>query len=108
MDEWHLTHMKAHSATSLSSGQGSNHTPKMGAVSEGQNRQKLDTITVDGFVGRQFRNTGKAWAATLTLEMWELSWQMWDHRNDILHNSDMYDHGCHGLLHYQGMARRPQ
>jgi hypothetical protein len=44
------------------------------------------------FAGRQLRNTGKPWAAALTLAIWELSWQMWDHRNGILHNSDVYDH----------------
>ena len=26
------------------------------------------------------------------MAIWDLSWQMWDHRNDILHNSDVYDH----------------
>jgi hypothetical protein len=75
------------------------------SVFEGQNCQKLDTITVKGriakswtplqstdFAGQQLRNTGKSWAAALTLAIWELSWQMWDHRNDILHNSDVYDH----------------
>ncbi len=44
------------------------------------------------FVGRQLRNTGKSWAAALIVAIWDLSWQMWDHRNDILHNSDVYDH----------------
>jgi hypothetical protein len=48
MDEWHPARTKTHSVTSPSSGQGSNHTG-MGSVFKGQNCQKLDTITVDGF-----------------------------------------------------------
>jgi hypothetical protein len=44
------------------------------------------------FADRKLQNTGKSWTAALTLAIWELSWCMWDHRNDILHNSDVYDH----------------
>ncbi len=44
------------------------------------------------FDARQLRNTGKSWAAALTVAIWELSWQIWDHCNDILHNRDVYDH----------------
>jgi hypothetical protein len=43
-------------------------------------------------VSRQLRNTGKSWAAALTIAIWELSWQMWDNRDDILHSTDVYDH----------------
>ncbi len=42
-------------------------------------------------VGRQLRNTGKSWAAALIVAIWDLSWQMWDHRNEILHNTDVSD-----------------
>jgi hypothetical protein len=66
----------------------------MGSVSEGQNCQKLGTITVYGFcwpTAPKYRQ-GSPGQLRLTLTIWELSWQMWDHRNDILHNSDVYDH----------------
>ena len=49
-------------------------------------------LQAEDFASRQLRNTRKSWAAALIVAIWELSWQMWDHRNDILHNSDVYDH----------------
>jgi hypothetical protein len=48
MDGWHPARTKTHSPTSPSSGQGSNHAG-MGSGVEGQNYQKLDSITVDRF-----------------------------------------------------------
>jgi hypothetical protein len=63
----------------------------MGSVAEGQTRQKLGTITLNGLCWPT-TSTGKSWAVALTLAIWELSWQMWDHCNGILHNSDVYDH----------------
>jgi outer membrane receptor protein involved in Fe transport len=44
------------------------------------------------FVGGQLQNTSKSWAAGLTLAIWELSRQMGNHRNNTLHNSNVYDH----------------
>jgi ribonuclease HI len=38
------------------------------------------------FLGR--RNTGKKWARELIKKLWGVAWDMWEHRNDILHNSD--------------------
>jgi hypothetical protein len=29
------------------------------------------------------RNTGKAWVKALIRKVWEISWDMWDHRNEI-------------------------
>jgi hypothetical protein len=29
------------------------------------------------------RNTGKAWVTALIRKVWEISWTMWDHRNDV-------------------------
>jgi hypothetical protein len=29
------------------------------------------------------RNTGKKWATVLIQKVWEVSWDMWDHRNDV-------------------------
>jgi hypothetical protein len=43
------------------------------------------------FTRRRLRNTGKTWSAGLTSAIWELAWQMWDHRNEILHNTDIMD-----------------
>jgi hypothetical protein len=32
------------------------------------------------------RNTGKRWTTTLIKKLWEISWDMWEHRNGELHN----------------------
>ena len=29
------------------------------------------------------RNTGKAWVKSLIRKVWEITWDMWDHRNDV-------------------------
>jgi hypothetical protein len=31
----------------------------------------------------QRRNTGKAWLQALIKKVWEVSWDMWDHRNEV-------------------------
>jgi hypothetical protein len=31
----------------------------------------------------QRRNTGKAWLQALIKRVWEVSWDMWDHRNEV-------------------------
>jgi hypothetical protein len=33
------------------------------------------------------RNTGKKWATALIQKVWEVSWDMWDHRNDVRLNT---------------------
>jgi hypothetical protein len=33
------------------------------------------------------RNTGKAWVKALIQKVWEISWSMWDHRNDVRLNT---------------------
>ena len=33
------------------------------------------------------RNTGKAWVQALIQKIWEISWSMWDNRNDIRLNT---------------------
>jgi hypothetical protein len=43
------------------------------------------------FACRLLRNTGKTWSASLSCGIWELAWQMWDHRKEILHNTDVSD-----------------
>jgi hypothetical protein len=43
------------------------------------------------FARRRLRHTGKTWSASLTCAIWELAWQMCDHRNEILHNTDVSD-----------------
>ena len=36
----------------------------------------------------QKRNTGKRWATTLIKKLWEISWDMWEHRNGELRNPE--------------------
>ncbi len=33
------------------------------------------------------RNTGKKWATALIQKVWDVSWDMWDHRNDVRLNT---------------------
>jgi hypothetical protein len=33
------------------------------------------------------RNTGKRWATSLIVKLWEIAWDLWDHRNQIKINS---------------------
>ena len=33
------------------------------------------------------RNTGKAWVKALIQKVWQVSWSMWDHRNDVRLNT---------------------
>jgi hypothetical protein len=33
------------------------------------------------------RNTGKKWATALIQKVWEVSWDMWDHRNEVRLNT---------------------
>jgi hypothetical protein len=37
------------------------------------------------FIAR--RNTGRKWVRELIKKLWGVSWDMWDHRNDILHST---------------------
>jgi hypothetical protein len=32
------------------------------------------------------RNTGKRWATSLVMKLWEGAWELWDHRNQIKFN----------------------
>jgi hypothetical protein len=32
------------------------------------------------------RNTGKRWATSLVVKLWDIAWDLWDHRNQIKHN----------------------
>jgi hypothetical protein len=32
------------------------------------------------------RNTGKRWATSLIVKLWEIAWDLWDHRNQIKNN----------------------
>jgi hypothetical protein len=43
------------------------------------------------FTRRRLPNSSKTWSAGLTSAIWELAWQMWDHRNKILHKTDLLD-----------------
>jgi hypothetical protein len=43
------------------------------------------------FRRRQQWNTGASWAAQMVRATWDISWSLWDHRNEILHTSDVLD-----------------
>jgi hypothetical protein len=62
------------------------------------------------------RNTGKRWATSMVVKLWEIAWDLWDHRNQIKHNIETdqdvahseailhsvraeYAFGCTGLPH---------
>ena len=34
-----------------------------------------------------FRRTGKSWLTALIKKLWNVSWDMWEHRNGILHDA---------------------
>ena len=35
------------------------------------------------------RRTGKRWAIALIKKLWEISWDLWDDRNDVLHKTPL-------------------
>ena len=39
------------------------------------------------FLWQKKRNTGRRWNIELIKKLWEVSWDMWEHRNRILHNT---------------------
>jgi hypothetical protein len=43
------------------------------------------------FEDLKVRQTGQKWASHLIMAVWDFTWTLWDHRNDVLHNSDVHD-----------------
>ena len=43
------------------------------------------------FEDLKVRQTGQKWASLLIMAVWDFTWTLWDHRNDVLHNSDVHD-----------------
>jgi hypothetical protein len=43
------------------------------------------------FTDHKVRQTGPKWASLLIKAVWEFTWSLWDHRNEILHHSDVHD-----------------
>ena len=39
----------------------------------------------------QLRQTGQKWASLLIMAVWDFTWTLWDHCNDVLHDSDVHD-----------------
>jgi hypothetical protein len=39
------------------------------------------------WLGRQ--NTGKRWATSLVVKIWEVAWDLWDHGNQVKHTLEM-------------------
>jgi hypothetical protein len=40
---------------------------------------------------RQLRYFGSTWAASLVLAIWDFSWSLWDHCNELLHKPEVQD-----------------
>jgi hypothetical protein len=40
-------------------------------------------------VWRKKRKTGKRWLSAIIQKLWNVAWDMWDHQNSILHDSDI-------------------
>ena len=38
---------------------------------------------------RKKRRTGKQWLSAVIQKMWDVAWDLWDHRNGILHNKEV-------------------
>ena len=38
---------------------------------------------------RDIRRTGKRWAISLIRKLWEIAWDLWDDRNDLLHSTPL-------------------
>jgi hypothetical protein len=38
---------------------------------------------------KQDNDKGKVWVRQMILQLWEFSWEMWEHRNSILHNTQL-------------------
>jgi hypothetical protein len=39
----------------------------------------------------KLRQVGQKWASLLIMAVWEFTWTLWDHCNNVLHNSDVHD-----------------
>ena len=39
-------------------------------------------------VWRKKRSTGKRWLLAIIQNLWDIAWDLWDHRNNILHDTD--------------------
>jgi hypothetical protein len=39
-------------------------------------------------------NTGKCWATALVVKLWEIAFDLWDHRNQIQKNLDLDQDGA--------------
>jgi hypothetical protein len=51
------------------------------------------------FIWLGHRNAGKCWATSLILKLWEISWDLSDHRNQVKHNLETAQHlACRDLV----------
>ena len=50
------------------------------------------------------RRTGKRWVIELIKKLWNVSWTMWDHRNNVLHSND--SHAVLGSLELRQQIER--
>jgi hypothetical protein len=47
-------------------------------------------------IGTEFldsrRRTGLRWLTALIQKLWDVAWDMWDHRNRVLHDQENWSH----------------
>jgi hypothetical protein len=48
--------------------------------------QEWEAKQAEYYLWLKKKNTGRRWTITLIKKMWEISWDMWQHRNDELTN----------------------
>ena len=53
------------------------------AFFEGYMAVELAGVQEAHFIWLGRRNTGKRWATSLVVKIWELTWDPWDHRNQV-------------------------
>jgi hypothetical protein len=59
------------------------------AMLEGMPVQGREDVQQRYFVWRKKRQTaGKRWLVAINQKLWDVAWDLWEHRNSILHESD--------------------
>ena len=58
------------------------------AMLEGMPVQGWEEVQQRYFVWRKKRQTGKRWLVAIIKKLWDVAWDLWEHRNGILHDSD--------------------
>jgi hypothetical protein len=59
------------------------------AMLEGMPVQSWEEVQQRYFAWRKKQQTGKRWLVAIIQKLWDVAWDLWEHRNSILHDSDM-------------------